>query len=213
MEDRAGGALRKTITVAIESFNAQREGKGAETKRKYKRILDYLKTFCEDLSLTFVDQVGVESMDRYDVWRQKDGSSWIKEREILVQFFEFCRDRGWTTKNPATSLRRPRMLEANDVVPYTRNEIIQIIAACDEIGKTNYERRRARAMVVLMRYAGLRISDVVTLTSGSESSYLQPCMRRWRCFHYRWARPKVIDDFSRRTAQVCGALSKAHGGR
>jgi integrase len=42
-------------------------------------------------------------------------------------------------------------------------EIVKVIAACDEIGRCRYERRRARAMVLLMRYAGLRISDVVTL--------------------------------------------------
>ena len=56
------------------------------------------------------------------------------------------------------------MPEANDVVPYTHDEIVKIIAACDEIGRTSYERRRARAMMLLMRYAGLRISDVVTLS-------------------------------------------------
>jgi len=50
------------------------------------------------------------------------------------------------------------------VVPYTPAEIIQIIAACDQIGRNSYERRRARAMVLLMRFAGLRISDVVTLS-------------------------------------------------
>jgi integrase len=78
--------------------------------------------------------------------------------------FEFCRDREWTTKNPARALKVPRMQEANDVVPYTHAQIVKIIAACDEIGRSNYERRRARAMALLMRYAGLRISDVVTLS-------------------------------------------------
>jgi integrase len=34
----------------------------------------------------------------------------------------------------------------------------------DHIGRANYERLRARAMVLLMRYAGLRVSDVVTLS-------------------------------------------------
>jgi hypothetical protein len=34
----------------------------------------------------------------------------------------------------------------------------------DQIGRTSYERRRALAMMLLMRYAGLRISDVVTLS-------------------------------------------------
>jgi integrase len=111
-----------------------------------------------------VDQVGVESMDRYTVVRAKSGWAWIKEVELLTQFFEFCRDREWTTKNPARSLKRPRMIEANNIVPYSKQEIIATIAACDQIGRTSYERRRARAMTLLMRYAGLRISDVVTLS-------------------------------------------------
>jgi integrase len=89
--------------------------------------------------------------------------SWIKDVELLRQFFEFCRDREWTANNPARAMKIPRKQEANDVVPYTREEIIKIIAAGDEIGRSSYERRRARAMVLLMRYAGLRISDVVTL--------------------------------------------------
>jgi integrase len=63
--------------------------------------------------------------------------------------------------------------EANDVVPYTRQEIPKMIAACDEIGRSSYERRRARAMVPLVRYAGLRISDVATLERGHiRGSYL-----------------------------------------
>ena len=46
----------------------------------------------------------------------------------------------------------------------TQSEIVKIIAACDQVGRNSYERRRARAMVLLMRFAGLRISDVVTLS-------------------------------------------------
>ena len=47
--------------------------------------------------------------------------------------------------------------------PYTRDEIIRILAACDRIGRNAYERIRARAMVLLLRYTGLRISDVAIL--------------------------------------------------
>ena len=56
------------------------------------------------------------------------------------------------------------LLEANHVEPYARAEIVRMIAACDWIGRSSYERLRARAMVLLLRYAGLRISDVVTLS-------------------------------------------------
>jgi integrase len=54
-----------------------------------------------------------------------------------------------------------RGIQNGDALPYTKQEII---AACDQIGRTSYERRRARAMTLLMRYAGLRISDVITLS-------------------------------------------------
>jgi site-specific recombinase XerD len=164
IEDRVSGKPRKTICDAITAFGAQHEGKASETKRKYKRILALLDGFCADASIRYLDQINVETMDRYSSWRAKGGWAWIKEVELLTQFFEFCRDREWTAKNPARSLKRPRMIEANNIVPYTKQEIIAIIAACDQIGRTSYERRRARAMTLLMRYAGLRISDVVTLS-------------------------------------------------
>ncbi|HLG99486.1 MAG TPA: tyrosine-type recombinase/integrase [Bryobacteraceae bacterium] len=149
---------------AVNAFHGLHNSHTVETKRKYKRILNYLLEFCNKESIHFGDRIDVEAMDRYALWRAKGGWAWIKEIELLKQFFEFCRDREWTTKNPARSLKRPILREANHIVPYTPEEIIKIIAACDEIGRTSYERRRARAMVLLMRYAGLRISDVVTLS-------------------------------------------------
>jgi integrase len=47
--------------------------------------------------------------------------------------------------------------------PYTADEVRRIIDVCDTFGKADYERRRARAMVLLMRFYDLRISDVATL--------------------------------------------------
>jgi site-specific recombinase XerD len=165
IEDRLGGKIRKPVLEALKAFEAQHERNADETKRRYKRILRYFTDFCVKSSLVYVEQIDVEMLDRYAVPRCKM-RSWVKDVELLRQFFEFCRDREWTAKNPARALKIPRMQEANDVVPYTRPDIIKIIAACDEIGRSSYERRRARAMVLLMRFAGLRISDVVTLEKG-----------------------------------------------
>jgi site-specific recombinase XerD len=164
LEDRQSGKPRKTVADAVEAFHAQHSDNASETKRKYRRILSFFGDFCASHSVRYLDQVNVEAMDRYTLWRNKTNWTWIKEIELLRQFFDFCRDREWTSKNPAKSLRRPILKEANDIVPYTQNEIVKIIAACDQIGRSTYERRRARAMVLLMRYAGLRISDVVTLS-------------------------------------------------
>jgi site-specific recombinase XerD len=123
-----------------------------------------LAEHCEGAKIRYVDQITVETMDAYALWRNKENWTWIKEIEILRQFFAFCIDRDWARKNPAKALKRPSLLEANDVVPYTLAQIVRIIAACNEIGRVSYERLRASAMVLLMRYAGLRVSDVVTLS-------------------------------------------------
>ena len=163
IEDRAAGKPRKMVTDAVSAFQAHHEDNADETKRRYKRTLRYFTEFCERESLAYVDKIDVESMDGFAASRNQL-KAWRKDVELLRQFFEFCQDRDWTSKNPAKALKIPRMQEANDVVPYSRNEIVKIIAACDQIGRSSYERRRARAMTLLMRHAGLRISDVVTLS-------------------------------------------------
>src|SRR5205814_4203741 len=119
MEDRLSGKLRKQVSEAVEAFHAHHADNAPETKRKYKRLLNCLCEFCAAQSVHYVDQADVETMDRYASWRSKTGWAWIKEIELLRQFFGFCRDREWTTKNPAKSLKRPILHEANDVVPYT----------------------------------------------------------------------------------------------
>jgi hypothetical protein len=47
--------------------------------------------------------------------------------------------------------------------PYTQEEIIRILAATESFGESSYERLRTRAIVLLLRYYGLRVSDVATL--------------------------------------------------
>lgn len=174
---------RKELAAGIAAFHTQHEDRAEETQRKYKRILRFLEDHCERASVRYVDQVTLEILDGYALARGKTNWTWVKEVEILRQFFRFCMDREWCSKNPAARLKRPKMLEANDVVPYTRDEIVRIIAACDQFGKYAYERLRARAMVLVLRHAGLRISDVVTLGKEHiQGRYLvKQCIknRRW----------------------------------
>ena len=136
IEEEALGRPRKILGDAIESFQAQHAGRAPETQRKYKRVLNYLNTYCTQESIRLVDQISIETMDGYALWRNKENWTWIKEIEILRQFFEFCREREWIARNPAKALKRPCLLEANDVVPFTSAEIVSTIAACDQIGRS-----------------------------------------------------------------------------
>ncbi len=58
---------------------------------------------------------------------------------------------------------KPLKAKIAPVVPYTAVEVTCMIAACDAMGRMSYERLRARAMLLTLRYTGLRISNVATL--------------------------------------------------
>lgn len=91
-------------------------------------------------------------------------------------FLGFCRDRDWVSENVARRIKMPRNLKPNEVVPFTAPEIAAILEACDNIGKSDYERLRTRAMVLTLRYTALRIGDVAML----EKSRISKDGDHWR---------------------------------
>ena len=103
IEDRAAGKPRKMVTDAVSAFQAHHEDNADETKRRYKRTLRYFTEFCERESLAYLDKIDVESMDGFAASRNQL-KAWRKDVELLRQFFEFCRDRDWTSKNPARAM-------------------------------------------------------------------------------------------------------------
>ncbi|MGA7239357.1 MAG: tyrosine-type recombinase/integrase [Bryobacteraceae bacterium] len=81
----------------------------------------------------------------------------------MRHFLRFCVRNEWVLRNWAEMVQMPRGLAPAKREPYEPNEVARIIAACDQIGRGPYERLRARAMVLLLRYTAMRISDVATL--------------------------------------------------
>jgi integrase len=130
---------------------------------KYERVLRYLQELATARGLHDVDQFTVEDIDALRSFRTISAVTWVKHLEILRLFFQFCLVRKWIEDNPAANVERPKNLKPNEVEPYSREEVVRILAACDEIGRGPYERLRARAIVLLLRYTALRIGDVATL--------------------------------------------------
>ena len=153
---------RKHLVGAIDTFLAQRSVEPA-TIKKYKRVLKFFSDFASSRGLVFVDEWGLDDLDDYRLGRPVCSLTWQKELQLLRTFFEFCADREWIDRNPAKKMKMPPDPKPKPRDPYTRAEIIKIIAACDTFGKRPYERLRAKAMILLMRYYALRVSDVATL--------------------------------------------------
>ena len=159
-----GARQPKPIPEAIVAFNVGQTDKALATRTKYKRVLSFFETLILSRGLRSMDEIGVEDIDAYRASRTIAGVTWLKELEIIRQFFRFCMMRKWAEENPAASVEKPKNLKANEVVPYAREDVVRILAACDVIGRGAYERLRAAGLVLLLRYTALRIADVALLS-------------------------------------------------
>ncbi|MGB8848082.1 MAG: site-specific integrase, partial [Candidatus Acidiferrales bacterium] len=86
----------------------------------------------------------------------------LKKLERLRAFFRFCQDSDWTPDNPAKKLKNPKITDS-PTLPFSKEQMANILAACgDYPDRSNAP--RVRALVLLLRYSGLRIRDAVTLS-------------------------------------------------
>jgi len=154
---------RRSITQAIEAFHAAHTDLGHGTKRNYSRTLRFFQDHAAKLALLAVDEVSEDALDSFRTTGTINALTWTKELQILRHFFRFCVTREWTGRNPAAGVSMPKNIKPSDKEPYSRNDVVKILAACDTIGHYPYERLRARAMILLLRYTALRVSDVATL--------------------------------------------------
>jgi len=159
-----------TIRQGVNRFVANLEAQKlrVSTIRKYRLLLaKQLIEFTVINHLNLLCQLRPETLDDFrDGW--KDGAlSSSKKLERLRAFFRFCLQRGWLTQNPASHLRGPK-ISPRPTLPYSNEEVAKIISATDQYVATSASNglenaKRMRAFVLVLRYSGMRISDVVGL--------------------------------------------------
>jgi site-specific recombinase XerC len=158
---------RQTVEDAWKDFLADIEARRLhdETVRKYKLLNRQMTTFARRHSLRFLDEYDLSKVSRFR-FEWKDGSrSSAKKLERLGAFFRFAQKRKWIFENPAADLKAPKVTLC-PTLPYTPQEMQKIYTAIDvykdEMPKHGLENaRRLPGLVLLLRYSGMRISDVV----------------------------------------------------
>lgn len=153
----------KPVADAITAFENHIGSVQATTLPRYKIVTREFQAFCESAGLEDIMQISVEDLNAYRAARKYSPITAAKELVILRQFFGFCFERRWIEANVAKKIKTPRNVKPEEVRRYTQAEITKMIAACDAIGDDDYTRLCARAVVLLLRYTGLRFSDVATL--------------------------------------------------
>jgi integrase/recombinase XerD len=103
---------------------------------------------------------------RNELVKHYSANSARKRLEYVRAFFRFCHQSGWMAANPAAVIKPPKADHA-PTMPFERAQIdamLAVAAAFNAKGKFGPgNRERVRAMILLLRYSGLRISDAAVL--------------------------------------------------
>ena len=156
------GKIRKPIADAVKAFMVSKR-LSHRSAVKYQRSLDAFTEFAGAAGVQSLDRFTLEHLDAFrDTRSQLSALSWSKELTLLRTFFKFAIRRKWCEANIAKEMDMPPSPKPKPRAPYSSEEIIRIFAAAETIGQQPYERQRARAMLLLMNFYALRVSDVAT---------------------------------------------------
>ena len=161
------------VPDAIASYLADCRTRRLEesTVRSYAKTLEYFERFCEAVKVRHIAEVDLAVLTDFRASRNVAASTSRKELEALRTFCAFAKKRGWIEENYAKELDPPKE-DRVPTLPFAREEVERILAACDCLPDDNpfardRTRRRARALCFVMLYSGLRISDTVKLPRAS----------------------------------------------
>jgi site-specific recombinase XerD len=158
--------LSMTVNQAAERFVEDNEARKLTDRqlRKYKTVVEEVKQR--------FGEIPIRSLTVDDVRKIREGwrlapITMQKRLEMLRSFFRFCMDSGWTDKNPARSIKLP-VAKFKPTMPFTDADMEKILWAADTIREIHPKMRpgiekKVKALILLMRYSGIRISDAVGL--------------------------------------------------
>jgi integrase/recombinase XerD len=149
--------------------------------RDLSRASEYKYDLLRRQMLDFSRRRGIERLKDFDLdvlelfqaeWEEGPLTR-LKKLERLKAFFRAAQVRRWIDENPAAHLRGPKV-RLRPTMPFTQEEIQRILDATNvypdkskKIGRPNS--LRLRAFILLLRYSGLRIGDVTSLSTDRVS--------------------------------------------
>jgi integrase/recombinase XerD len=167
-----------TIKEAVDKHIADAEARNLQPE-SVKKIKDFIERrfldYCSDQGFRSLRQLDVDAIREFRnrLVRHYSPNSARKRLEYLRAFFRFCHQSGWITANPAAAIKPPKSDHA-PTMPFEPAQIEAMLAVADafhdrgRFGAGN--RQRIRAMILLLRYSGLRISDAAVLERSRVSS-------------------------------------------
>lgn len=162
---------RKTITQVVEFFliDKRTQSIGTDTINKYERELSRFSSFMARKSVHFPNEIQREHITLLrEGWAAQYPSTQTraKVQERLRSFLTYCYDSQFIDRVPPMSTIT---MEERPTIPLTQEQYEQLLdAALKEFPPS--KAKRIHALIQLMRFSGLAITDAVTL-ERSELQY------------------------------------------
>jgi integrase len=162
-EIEGSGKFGILVEDAIKGFvnDCKARGIAENSVKKYSRLLAKLQAFAKANDKHFLSALDVDALRLFrESWTVKSSTA-IKELERLRTFYKFALDQDWLSKNPVLKIKPPKSSTA-PTLPYSHEELKRVLKATDEYPNAR-NAVRLRALTLLLRYSGLRITDAVCL--------------------------------------------------
>ncbi len=160
-----------TLNAAWEKFLIQVKARqlSATSIYKYQLLRTRMQEFAKRRGVHLLADFDIDLLESFQgEWNFGDVTA-LKTLERLKSFFRAASARKWIVENPTLTLRGPKP-KPRPTLPFTEDEMTRILTAIEKypnksrkIGQSNA--LRLRAFVLVLRYTGMRISDVVTLST------------------------------------------------
>jgi integrase/recombinase XerD len=157
---------KEEVLVPIDAATASfiNDAKARELREptlyKYRLLFKRLKEFAAHHGLRYIAELDLQCLRDFRAGWPDHNLAALKKLERLRAFFRYCQDSSWIANNPAMKLKNPKVTQP-PTLPFSQQQVIDIVAAC-----RHYPDRRnvvrLRALILLLRYSGLRIRDAVT---------------------------------------------------
>lgn len=138
------------------------------TRKKYRQMADRLTRFAGEHGVLNVSEASSAFLREFRASWEVSPVTANKMLERLRAFFGWCVSAGIIERNPAASIKRA-VEDVAPTMPFTADELARIFRALDnhrafKEGAARWNAERLRALVLVLRYTGLRIQDAAMLT-------------------------------------------------
>ena len=155
-----------SLERAVQMFITKKSGKHKETRRKYQYALDRLKAWAARQGRHYLADISESDLEKYQAsWTLKKNYAKRNEQERLRAFFRYCCASAEIKLpyNPTAQLEHFNVTSDEPEDPYTDKEYKAIVSAVDTCGFEPAVAARVKALISVMRYAGLAIQDAAIL--------------------------------------------------